>query len=580
MWSSSVNPVGIPVISSRRCVSSSIICRLRSATVFRGTRPERRRSSAMRKMAFSASSRIWSVVAAGRSAGGEDLLGCPRQLPQDPLLAHDLGVVLDVGGAGSAVREGGHVAGTAHRLQVSLPRQLVADRDQVERGPALGEGAQRLEDLAVTRGVEGLGGEQLLRAMCRCRLSTQDGAQHRRSASSECGRVSGRVSGSKEPPPTGGEYHARMVSSRRVRPALDHGKRKALAAAAVSVRLRRAPCPGRSDAQGRHHRLRRRRRAPGRAVDGGGQAPQPGQAPRRRLLRAAAAHEPSPDAGLLVVLRHRDESGEDGDLRLPEARPRELPPRLRHGFRDASRAFLFGERNALVPRAARRGRRRWSWPCSCCCSSACAGPCARSRPLVLGGRDRGRPSRGRRGRTSPWRCPTRSTTARARRCGSWRRGRDATCRSSACPRRSRPIPWRTGTCCRASASPTCGGGSGRPPSTRPTHVADGRQRVLAGAAAPAGPPGQDRDAGGRPLQQAVLRLRGGPGDRPHRGPRSPRPRPGSPSARSWTIAACPGASTCPWSWMPRRTPSRSRSPARAGPSSREPGGTGWSSTSP
>ncbi len=87
--------------------------------------------------------------------------GLPRRLdepPQGPLLRHDAGVVLGVGGGGRGFGELEEVGGAAHLFQLAPAGKLLGEGHQVH-GPALApQGLHGGVDLAVGLGVEGLGG--------------------------------------------------------------------------------------------------------------------------------------------------------------------------------------------------------------------------------------------------------------------------------------------------------------------------------------------------------------------------------------------------------------------------------------
>ena len=86
-----------------------------------------------------------------------------NQPPEGRLFLDDPGVVLDVRRTRHAVRERRNVGGTADFLELPGPRELVLERDQVDRLAAIGEPDHLLEDAPVriaeeVGGVDDLGG--------------------------------------------------------------------------------------------------------------------------------------------------------------------------------------------------------------------------------------------------------------------------------------------------------------------------------------------------------------------------------------------------------------------------------------
>src|SRR5437867_1637766 len=90
------------------------------------------------------------------------------------------------------------------------------------------------------------------------------------------------------------------------------------------VDLAAVPAGGRLR-QGRHPRIRWRRRGAGRALYDGGQAAPSDGAARSGILRAIAAHEPAADPGVLGDVHDRTQPWTDGDFRFSTSHGGHVP---------------------------------------------------------------------------------------------------------------------------------------------------------------------------------------------------------------------------------------------------------------
>src|SRR3989337_2731317 len=72
-----------------------------------------------------------------------------NEAPEGGLLLDDLRVVLDVGRSRDTVGERRNVGGPADLLELSAARQLLFQRDEIDRITALAERDQAVEDAAV-----------------------------------------------------------------------------------------------------------------------------------------------------------------------------------------------------------------------------------------------------------------------------------------------------------------------------------------------------------------------------------------------------------------------------------------------
>ena len=171
------SPVARPVTSSFDWESWSMVRKL-SLTISRtSTKPWRMRRSAMSKIDFSARS---SSTAASSSASYAD---CTMRLPAWIRFRRtDFSLMMRAQcstfvQAREPVEEGREVGGAADRLERRAARQLVLQRDEVDRLAALGQHAHRLEDAAVRLAGEVVAREQLGGGV-EGRVVHQHGAQH------------------------------------------------------------------------------------------------------------------------------------------------------------------------------------------------------------------------------------------------------------------------------------------------------------------------------------------------------------------------------------------------------------------
>ena len=108
--------------------------------------------------------------------GVHDAVAGVDQVPEDRLLLDDARPVLDVGQPRETVEQGREVRGAPDRLQRRAARELVLERDQVDRLAALRKYGHGVEDAAVRLAVEVVAGEQLCRRVERA-VVDQHGAQ-------------------------------------------------------------------------------------------------------------------------------------------------------------------------------------------------------------------------------------------------------------------------------------------------------------------------------------------------------------------------------------------------------------------